>query len=121
MKTTQFRLLVVRTTNIKQVLGFYESLGLDFCEHRHGTGPMHFATELSGLVFEIYPTKKQANVDRMTRLGFALPDLPSVVDLLRSHAIPIVEEPTPSEWGMRAIVNDPDGRVVELYAVESNE
>ncbi|MCE3019138.1 MAG: hypothetical protein LW870_25135 [Pirellula sp.] len=67
MKTPQFRLLVIRTTDIEQVLGFYESLGLDFIEHRHGTGPIHFATELSDLVFENYPTKKQENVDRMTQ------------------------------------------------------
>ncbi len=119
MKTPQFRLLVIRTTDIELVLGFYESLGLEFIEHCHGTGPMHFPTELSGLVFEIYPTKKQENVDRMTRLGFALPDLPSVVDRLRSNAIPIIEEPTPSDWGMRAIIHDPDGRVVELYSFES--
>ena len=121
MKTPQFRLLVIRTTDIEQVLGFYESLGMDFIEHRHGTGPVHFATENSGLVFEIYPTKKHENVDRMTRLGFALPDLPDVVERLRSNAIPIIEEPTPSEWGMRAIVHDPDGRVVELYALKSTE
>ena len=119
MKRPQFRLFVIRTTDIEQVLGFYELLGLDFIEHRHGTGPMHFATELSGLVFEIYPTTKLENVDRMLRLGFALPDLPGVVERLRSSAIPIVEEPTLSEWGMRAIVHDPDGRVVELYSLES--
>ena len=121
MKKPQFRLLVIRTTEIEQVTEFYRSLGMDFTEHRHETGLMHFASELCGLVFEIYPTKKQENVDRMIRLGFALPDLPSVVDLLRSNAISIIEEPTPSEWGMRAIVHDPDGRVVELYALLSNE
>ncbi len=121
MKTPQFRLLVIRTTEIEQVLGFYQLLGVNFIEHRHGTGPMHFATKLDGLVFEIYPTKKPENVDRMTRLGFALPDLPGIVDRLRSHAIPIIEEPKPTDWGLRAIVNDPDGRVVELYALESTE
>ena len=57
----------------------------------------------------------------MTRLAFALPDLPGVVDRLRSNAITIVEEPRQSEWGTRAIAQDPDGRVVELYAADYPE
>lgn len=46
--------------------------------------------------------------------------LPGVVDRLRSHAIPIIEEPTPSARGVRAIVHDPDGRTVEFYSLESS-
>ncbi len=89
---------------------------IEFNEHRHGTGPMHFAADLFGVVFEIYPAKTQDDVDRTTRLGFSVHKLQAVVDSLQSLGTSVIEEPVQSEWGFRAVVKDPDGRSVELYA-----
>jgi len=110
------RLIVIRTIDLPRLVDFYRCMEIEFTEHRHGSGPMHFATDLCGVVFEIYPTKKPENVDRATRLGFSVRGLQTAVDSLRSLGAAIVEEPTHSEWGFRAVVQDPDERSVELYA-----
>lgn len=109
-------LLVIRTTDLPRLVAFYRSMEIEFTEHRHGTGPMHFAAELSGVVFEIYPAKTQEDVDRTTRLGFSVRELHTVVDSLQSLGAAVIKEPMQSEWGVRAVVQDPDGRFVELYA-----
>jgi lactoylglutathione lyase len=119
MNPPRLQLVVIRSTDISRVVAFYSKFGVAFEEHRHGTGPGHFSTDLSGLVFEIYPAKKPEDVDRTTRLGFAIPDLHGSILELRSLDVEIIEEPKETEWGLRAVVRDPDGRSVELYAYDS--
>lgn len=116
MKSPKLKLIVIRTTDLARMVAFYRCMGIEFLEHRHGTGPMHFAADLCGVVFEIYPTLKPENVDRTNRLGFSVGELQTIVDSLRNFGAAVIEEPTKSEWGIRAVVKDPDGRSVELYA-----
>lgn len=118
LKPPHLVLLVIRTTDLPRLVAFYRCMEIEFTEHRHGTGPMHFAAEHCGVVFEIYLAKKQEDVDRTTRLGFSVRELHTVVDSLRSLGAMVIEEPTQSEWGIRAVVKDPDGRSVELYAYD---
>ena len=119
MKPPIFKLVVIRSMDIDSTVTFYRSLGIAFDEEQHGNGPRHVAADLGGIVFEIYPTKKLEDVDRTTRLGFSIPDIHTVIISIRDFGATIVEEPTNSEWGLRAVVRDPDGRSVELYADES--
>lgn len=72
MKPPFFKLVVIRSTDINGTMAFYRSLGIEFKEDQHGSGPRHFAADLGGIVFEIYPTKKPEDVNRTTRLGFSL-------------------------------------------------
>ena len=119
MKPPFFKLVVIRSTDINGTMAFYRSLGIEFKEDQHGGGPRHFAADLGGIVFEIYPAKNPEDVDQTTRLGISLPDLHTVIISIRGLGATIVEEPKESEWGLRAVVRDPDGRSVELYADES--
>lgn len=48
-------LLVIRSPDIDRAVCFYEVLGLSFEKHAHGNGPLHYACESDGFVFEIYP------------------------------------------------------------------
>lgn len=116
MSTTRLTLLVLRTTQIEVLAEFYRWLGIEFTKHQHNTGPEHFAAELSGLIFELYPTQKPELVNRATRLGFLVPELDAVLQNLRSNRVEIIEEPVETEFGTRAVVRDPDGRLVELSA-----
>ncbi len=54
--------LVIRTTKMAETLEFFNRLGLVFVEEKHGTGPRHFACERDGVVFELYPAKKNDSV-----------------------------------------------------------
>ena len=116
----QLKLLVIRTGDIDRTVEFYGYIGIQFKEERHGDGPRHFAVDLNGIVFEIYPAKKPEDVDRTTRLGFSVADLPTTLNSLRMHGATIVEELIQSPWGLRAVVRDPDGRAIDIYPDETN-
>ncbi|MFT4690773.1 MAG: lactoylglutathione lyase [Limisphaerales bacterium] len=105
-------LVVIRAADLKVARTFYEPLGLEFTAHRHGTGPVHLACELDGLVFEIYPAKENSTAD--TRLGLSVSSVDELVAKLRDSGSRVVTEPSDSEWGRRAVVCDPDGHRVEL-------
>ncbi len=49
---------VLRTNEVEKTLEFYQTLGLTFVQEQHGNGPVHYACESNGNVFEIYPQGK---------------------------------------------------------------
>lgn len=107
-------LIVIRSLEPSRTVGFYESLGIRFQEEQHGKGPIHWAADLNGVVLEVYPAKTGDEVDRTTRLGFVVEDAASLLETLRSSGIEMASELKESQWGLRAVVKDPDGRLVEL-------
>lgn len=110
----RLNLIVIRALEPLRTVEFYRALGADFQQEQHGTGPIHSAAELDGIVLEIYPAKSSEDVDRTTRLGFDVTDIAIVLDGLRSSGAEIVNDVKVTQWGLRAVVRDPDGRSVEL-------
>ena len=93
----------------------YELLGLDFEYHRHGSGPMHYSAKASGLVFEIYPlTKSQTQAGENLRLGFEVKNREQTISTLFASNWKIVTATKDTEWGKTVVVQDMDGRKVEL-------
>ncbi|TCI85085.1 VOC family protein [Tenacibaculum sp. M341] len=108
-------LLVIRTNDIEKLKSQYELLGFTFDYHRHGNGPYHYAAEHSGFVFEIYPlTKSMTKADNSLRLGFGIENLKDSIKILKQGGWEIISEPTKTEWGIISVVQDLDGRKVEL-------
>lgn len=89
-------------------------LGLTFTKHHHGNGPEHYACEASDCVFEIYPRRNDKESTTGIRLGFRVADVDSLINKLAEAGVRRVTEPADSEWGRRAVVEDPDGHRVEL-------
>lgn len=109
----QCSLLVIKTDQLEITCQFYQSLGIQFQQHRHGNGPLHYAAEIGQLIFEIYPlSNRQALVDSSTRLGFEVPQLDKLIAALPADIV--LKFPYQAEWGYQAIVQDPDGRKIEL-------
>jgi lactoylglutathione lyase len=107
-------LFVLRSSDIAHAAVFYSQQGLEFTHHRHGSGPEHFAAELSGGgVLELYPITDGTST-RGTRIGFRVPSVDEAVAALSDYPDAIVTPPCDSEWGRRADVADPDGHSVEL-------
>jgi hypothetical protein len=93
-KPTPSPAITVQASDIEATKAFYEAqLGVSFKSEQHGSGPVHYAVDLGGCVFEIYPA------DAMVR---------SVVWVT----------PTVSE---RTVVSDPDGNEVFLLPSEGAE
>lgn len=106
-------LIVLKTKQVQVVRDFYARLGFVFVEEQHGRGPIHFSAPLGDGILEIYPLPKGKETDSTIRLGFAVSDVELVINSLDEFA-EIVERPKQTEWGLRAVVRDPDGRVVEV-------
>lgn len=107
-KLTTLHLLVLKTDQLLEVKEFYERLGLEFVEEKHGGGPVHFAAELGSVVLELYPRfdgEKAGDV----RLGFQIDHFRERLDQLRLAEVSILRVTK-----NRATIMDPDGRKVDL-------
>ena len=111
----KLNLLVIRTENPELLKLQYEKLGFKFDYHRHGNGPFHYASEQDGFVFEIYPlTKSMEKADNSIRLGFDIENLKTKVDDLKDTNWIVKSDLSETEWGLTAVVEDLDGRKIEL-------
>ncbi len=120
MAGVSLKLLVLKTRQVDRLRSFYQALGIDLTEEKHGAGPVHFAGQVGGAVLELYPLPAEDGpADATTRLGFAVEKLAEVVQALRNAGELIAREPRPTAWGLRAVVRDPDGRAIELYQDEA--
>lgn len=118
----KINLIVIRTNDIEKLANFYQKLGITFQYHRHGKGPFHYAAELTGTVFEIYPLLKgQEKPDNTLRLGFEVAALDELIALLIKDKVEILSAPTHSEYGYFAVVKDLDGRKIELTEAHKKE
>ncbi len=114
MNNVALNLVVLRSPDLARAAAFYSRLGLQFSQHQHDSGPQHYAAELGGGVFELYPLAADGPSTLGTRIGFSVPSLDSVVAALSDFPGVIISPPKDSEWGRRAVVADPDGHRVEL-------
>lgn len=116
MGNVKLSLIVLKTRQVDSLRSFYGALGIELAEEQHGKGPVHFAGKIGDAVLEVYPLPEgSSSADATTRLGFVIDNLAEVVGALKLFNTPIVTEPQVTEWGLRAVVRDPDGRAVELY------
>jgi predicted enzyme related to lactoylglutathione lyase len=109
-------LVVIRVSDLEATQRFYEALGLHFAHERHGNGAEHLATELGGVVFEVYP-RGNSPVTTGVRLGFRVASVTAIVAAVQQFGAEVVTPPTEGPWGLRAVVVDPEGHRVELIQV----
>lgn len=108
-------LLVIRTKKPELLKNQYEKLGFVFDYHQHEKGPFHYASKQNSFVFEIYPlTKSMTKADGNIRLGFDIPNLSIVINKLKDTDWIIISDINETEWGIIAIIQDLDGRKIEL-------
>lgn len=112
--TSRLNLLVIRSLEPSRTLNFYQMLGMNFQQEQHGSGPVHWAADLDGIVLEIYPAKSANEVDAGIRLGVNVRDVSAILNSLRLSNVEIVSDLNQTTWGLRAVVRDSDGRSVEL-------
>lgn len=107
-------LLVLRSAAPERLATFYTHLGITFEKHRHGSGPEHFSAGLNGLVLEIYPLKEGEPGSSGLRIGFAVEDVAQMFASWAEAGGKAVSPPKMSEWGLRAVLDDPEGHRIEL-------
>ena len=111
----KINLLVIKTQNLENLKNQYEKIGFEFNYHQHGNGPFHYASEKSGFVFEIYPlTKSMKEADKSIRLGFEVENLELTMKNIKNTDWKILSDINITKWGKIAIIQDSDGRKIEL-------
>lgn len=115
----RLNLLVLKTAQLEQLQAQYSLLGLSFVYHQHGNGPFHYACEQEDFVLELYPLPQHQEQTAPTiRLGFEVGNLATLLQQLQHSTwemhTPIQTKP----WGKTAVVQDLDGRKIELKEIE---
>lgn len=101
-------LIVLYSYNHIAAKDFYEALGMDFKEEKHGNGPKHYAAVMdNGTVFEIYPDEDDTPVDYKMLIGVEVDNLHEVMNRLKNYHLY-----KKSGSKMSAMLVDPDGRSV---------
>ena len=103
-------LLVLRCRNIEVSKAFYSGIGLAFSAEKLGSGPMHYAAELDHVVLEIYPLRENEIPDS-SRLGFCCGSFTEISEAVRITA---TQPPLERDGKLIIVVQDPDGRKVEI-------
>jgi catechol 2,3-dioxygenase-like lactoylglutathione lyase family enzyme len=114
MPGASLNLVVIASTDLKRSIDFYNAIGIEFTHEKHGNGPEHVSAEINGLVFEIYPQEAVKGLNGPARLGFRVASVDETVVKLGKLGAEIISGPTNSQWGQRAVLNDPDGHRIEI-------
>jgi lactoylglutathione lyase len=116
---TEIASLVLFAADVNTTADFYRAIGLELEHEDHGEGPVHFATELGGVHFAIYPTDVRGRAPARRAVGSSFPGfyvaaLDEVTESLRQLGASVLTEHEQMPWGCRVVVEDPDGRAIEV-------
>jgi lactoylglutathione lyase len=117
---TELSSLVLFTGHIEQARAFYRAVGLTLDDEDHGGGPVHYATDISGVHFALFDARSGSGRAPQWRdagssfPGFYVTSLDDTVAALAARGAPVLAAHQVRDWGCRAIVEDPDGRPVEI-------
>jgi len=114
MTRTKLNLVTIRSPDIDRAVRFYELLGLEFTKHRHGAGPVHYATDGAEVVMEIHPLGPMHAPTTSALLGFSVESADEVLRKLTQAGATVISPPGDSPWGRMAVVADFDGHKVVL-------
>jgi catechol 2,3-dioxygenase-like lactoylglutathione lyase family enzyme len=122
MVQSSLSLLVLRTEDLDRSVRFYRALGLEFAQEQHGDGPVHYACELGETVLELYPARPGSAPERRTAgatmIGFRVDSLSQTMHALAELDVAVLTAPSQSSTPSRAVVQDPDGRAIEIQEKE---
>jgi catechol 2,3-dioxygenase-like lactoylglutathione lyase family enzyme len=112
-------LIAIKGRNIHKMADFYTALGFKFSQEQHGSGPKHYAAELAGTVFEIYPLTSEWESTIGLRLGFNVKSVDEACEALASFGV-LVHPASDTEWDRQATFTDPEGHKVDLIEKKVN-
>lgn len=116
---TEIASLVLFSAALDETARFYRALGIELEDEQHEGGPRHFACELGPVHFAIYaaeidgqaPGRRTSGSDF---LGFYVQSLEATATALAPTGAPVLSDHEHMPWGCRLVVQDPDGRAIEI-------
>lgn len=114
--------LIMFAGDVDATVAFYRTIGIPLEEESHGEGDVpHYACDIGGCHVAVFPGEPGDGPASGFRsvgsafAGFVVSSVEDAVAQAMASGAPLIEEPVQRHWGVRALVGDPDGRVVELY------
>ena len=115
MSAKNFDALILFTSNLQKAVAFYSAIGLVLEKEQHDDGPIHYVCDLKGVHFALYEAKPGQAVKRGIGGGMQFGvQVDSLDEAVKACGAKTLIEPQSVPWGRRAVVEDPDGRPVEL-------
>lgn len=109
------RSLVIATSQIKDVLRFYENLGLTFVTKKVSFGTEYYWTTSNGLeIAFLEKTDIKQDMQPHYMLSFRVKGVDEKFQQFVAKKFIGIMDPTNFEEGRKAILMDPDGRSVEI-------
>lgn len=137
MTITQVGAVIWTTARVEEMLTFYRAIGipLERDTHEVGEGPLHYEADVGGTHFAVFHAKSGDSSprpvatsaaqpaesisslpnDTATVIGLAVDDLESVIAVIDKLGAKVRIPLQDMDWGKRIVVEDPDGRVLEIY------
>ena len=116
---TEMASLVLFAADSEATAAFYRALGVEFEDEDHGEGPVHFATEVGSIHLAIYPAQTPGRATEHRAVGGVFPgfyveSLDRAVNAVCRVDSRILTAHEQMPWGCRVVVEDPDGRAIEV-------
>lgn len=118
-KANELGALVLFSASIERAVAFYRAIGVQLETEQHDEGPPHYACELGNAHFALFPAPMGAapvyGAGGCTFPGFVVESVAESVNAVRALGAAVRQEAEQYPWGLRAVIEDPDGRPVEVY------
>lgn len=116
---TEIGSLVLFAADPERAAAFYQAIGLDLDHEAHEDGPAHHAVEIGTIHFAIYPADSTGRAPARrgagsSFAGFYVDSLDATAAALAGLSTPVMTDHEQMPWGCRMVVEDPDGRPVEI-------
>jgi predicted enzyme related to lactoylglutathione lyase len=111
--------LVLFTAEVDRTVAFYRAVGVPLEDEDHGEGPVHAAAEVGDVHMAVYaarepgrhPARRAGGSDFP---GFYVDALDTALAAVTALGAPVLSGHEQMPWGCRVVVEDPDGRAVEI-------
>lgn len=111
--------IVLFSSRPERTIAFYRSVGAEFEEEDHGDGLVHAAADVGDVHVAVFSAPHGGVAPGWraaggTFVGFYVDSLDDTLARLHRLDAPHLVDHQVREWGCRVVVEDPDGRAVEI-------
>jgi lactoylglutathione lyase len=111
--------VVMFSTRPDRTIAFYRSIGVNLADEDHGDGRVHAAADLGPVHLAVFRASEGGvapgrRAGGSTFVGFYVDSLDQAVAALAAMSAPLLSGHETQDWGCRVVVEDPDGRAVEI-------
>ena len=112
--------VILWSDDVDRARAFYRTLGVAFAAEDHDDGDVHYAADVAGVHLAILPANKEGESARRrgevgcVPVSFRVDSLDAAMSGLASFAPQVLIDRQDGPWGVRVVIEDPDGRPVQL-------